>query len=100
MTNAYKWLCAVASAVAVVAGSAWGAAQYINNEHAKLATRDSIEVASAQLDFLYDKQIESLVAQITRLNLKRNKSTEELRHLDYLRQELDRLKQMRAAKRK
>src|SRR3990167_10057631 len=85
----------VGTVVLGTAGGGWYANEYI---HDKLASKESVQVAGAKADFALDKQMEATIAQINRIEGKKNKTREDLNQLDYLRQQLEIMRQIRRGK--
>ena len=74
-----------------------GGGWYARDVLASLATKEEVKVAGGKADFVLDRQIETLVGQISYLERKPNKTSAELEHLRYLRQQLDQLKRVRGS---
>ena len=62
------------------------------------ATNDSVIVIASKADYALDKHLESLLAQANRLEEKRNKTPDDLDQLRYLRDEINRLREIRRGK--
>ena len=90
-----KELIAGVVALAGVAGGGWQANEYL---HRSFASKEAVMVAGAKADYLLDQRIEATVAEIAWLERKRNKTTEELQQLEYLRDKLDRLRKVQRGK--
>ena len=90
-----KELVAGAVALAGVAGGGWQANEYL---HSTFASHEAVLVAGAKADYLMDQRMESIVAEIAWLERKKNKTTEELKQLDYLRDKLDRIRKVQKGK--
>ena len=73
----------------------WRASQFIENE---LASQNDLIVVAVKADFALDQQMESLIAQIDRLDRKPNKTVDERDQLKYLRDQLERLRRIRSGK--
>jgi methionine-rich copper-binding protein CopC len=80
-----------------VAGGGFGAHEYLTST---FADKESVELAGAQVQFVLDEQIASLVSQIAVLEKKRNKSPEEINQLDYLRKRLEHVRAVQRGKAK
>ena len=78
-------------------GAGWGAHEYLTS---RFADKETVELAGAQVQFVLDQQIESIVSQIAVLEKKRNKSQEELNHLEYLRKRLEHVRAVQRGKAK
>jgi hypothetical protein len=87
----------VFAAAGATGGAGWGAHEYLTST---FADKESVELAGAQVQFVLDQQIESIVSQIAVLERKRNKSTEEINHLDYLRKRLEHVRAVQRGKAK
>ena len=90
-----KELIAGVVALAGVAGGGWEANEYL---HSTFASQEAVMIAGAKLEYLMDQRMESIVAEIAWLERKRNKTAEELKQLDYLREKLDRLRKVQKGK--
>lgn len=90
-----KELIAGVVALAGVAGGGWQANEWL---HRTFASREAVMVAGAKADYLIDQRIDATVAEIAWLERKRNKTAEELKQLDYLRDRLDRLRKVQKGK--
>ena len=90
-----KELVAGVVALAGVAGGGWQANEYL---HSTFASHEAVLVAGAKADYLMDQRMESIVAEIAWLERKKNKTTEELKQLDYLRDKLDRIRKVQKGK--
>ena len=90
-----KELIAGVVALAGVAGGGWQANEYL---HRTFASRDSVIVAGAKADYTLNKQMEGLLAQIAQLERKANKTAGEIEHLRYLREELQRMREVQRGK--
>ena len=82
------------AALGTVAGTVWGASTFVQT----LATRDELVVVQAQVQTTLDLQMESIIAQIARLEAKQPKTQDDRDQINYLRGQLDRLRKMRAIK--
>ena len=88
-------LAAVAfAALATVAGSVWGASAYLQN----FATRDDLIVVQAQAQTSLDTQMEDIMARIARLEANPKKTQDDRDQIKYLRDQLERLRKLRAIK--
>jgi hypothetical protein len=90
----------IAWAIAGIVGSATiGGGWYVNDYvHERLATKDEVLVAGTKADYALDKQMEALLAKINALASKKHKTADDIQQLEYLRQELERTRQMRRGK--
>jgi len=82
----------------LVTGLAFGGWHVRSYLAENVASKQEVLLVGAQVDFLLDQQIESLVAQISYLEKKRNKSQEELNQLNYLRKRLDTMRKVQKGK--
>jgi len=62
------------------------------------ATRESVVVVQVQTNTLFDKQMEQTLRQINELERKKNKTADDRQHLDYLRKELEGMRQIKKGK--
>jgi hypothetical protein len=84
----------VSVAILGMIGGGW----YARDVLASLATKEDVLVAFGKSDFLLDRQIEATAAQIAYLERKPNLTATELNQLNYLRDQLRRLRQVRDGK--
>ena len=84
-------LSTIAGLIATIGGGGYWAAQEIGAK----ADKTELVVAGARVDFIYDKMIESYVSQIAILEAKQRKTPEENDRLRYLREELNRVRDIR-----
>lgn len=82
-------------AITGMSSGGWYANDYI---HTKLASKEAVVVAGAKADFVIDKQIESVISQINHIESKKKKTQEDLNQLDYLRKQLEIMRQIRRGK--
>jgi len=75
--------------VGSILGSGWGAHEYLQGRY---ATREAVELAGGKVDILLDARLELLIEQRAKLAEKKNKSSEDLRHLEYLNKQIDYLR--------
>jgi len=80
----------VAGAVAVFSGFFW-----LNDT---FATKESVIISQIKTDVLFEKQMESLLRQINEVERKVKKTPDDRQHLDYLRKELEGMRQIKKAK--
>lgn len=78
-----------------LSGGGWYANDYIHN---KLASKDAVLVAGAKADFVIDRQMESVISQINHIESKRKKTREDFSQLEYLRKQLEIMRQIRRGK--
>lgn len=77
--------------ISALAFGGWAVRDYV----AQLATRDEVIVAGTKADVALDKHMEILLAQIIRLEQKPNKTQEERDQLNYLRDQLEKMREIR-----
>lgn len=85
----------LATAVSGLAFGGWAVRSYVADE---LASKDEVRLAGSKVDYVLDRQLESLIAQISYLERKRNKTAGELEQLRYLREQLDLMRKVRTGK--
>ena len=85
----------VGTAVAGLAFGGWAARDYIDE---RLASKEAVIVAGAKADFVLDRQMEAVIAQIAYLERKPKLTPVEVNQLNYLRQQLQEMRRVRAAK--
>jgi hypothetical protein len=95
-----KWITAklaaiLGSVVVALAFGGWATANFI---HEELASKDAVVVAQVKADHALDLHLQSLMDQKARLQAKQRKSSEDVRQIDYLQREIDRLRQIRSGK--
>jgi len=85
-----------------LAGGGWGAHTFVSE---KLASKEDIavhtqdiEVAGGKADYVLDRQMESVIKQISFLERKRDMTPSEVEQLRYLREQLKIMRQVRAGK--
>lgn len=83
----------LAVVVTSLALGGWKAHTFVTEE---LASKDEVIVAGTQAQTALDIQMRHLIAQISRLEEKRNKNADEREQLKYLRGELERLRKIRS----
>ena len=81
--------------LAAVAGSGWGAHEYL---HDTFAPREVVLVAGAKADYLIQVQEESLVRQIADLERRPRLTSTEREHLNNLRKQLEEIRRVRRGK--
>lgn len=81
--------------VTSLAFAGWHVRDYID---AKLATKEEVILAGAKADYVIDRQMEAIIAQIAYLERKGRLTPGEVNQLNYLRQQLMELRRVRAAK--
>ena len=77
-----------------IAGGGWWAATTL----AEKADKDTVLVVASKADYSIDKHAEYLLSQINKLEAKPNKTPDDRQQLQYLRDELERLRQIRRGK--
>ena len=77
--------------VVTIAGGGWWAAT-------TLADKETVMVIASKADYSIDKHAEYLLSQINKLEAKQNKTPDDRQQLQYLRDELERLRQIRRGK--
>ena len=85
----------VGTAVLGAAGSVWYARDYIDTQ---LASKTEVIIAGAKADYTLDKQMEGIISQINNLERKPNKTRDDLNQLNYLREQLKIMQQIRRGK--
>ena len=85
----------VGTTVAGLAFGGWAARDYIDE---RLASKEAVIVAGAKADFVLDRQMEAVIAQIAYLERKPKLTPVEINQLNYLRQQLIEMRRVRAAK--
>ena len=85
----------VGTVVLGTAGGGWYANEYIHNN---LASKEAVVVAGAKADFAIEKQMEATISQINHIEGKKKKTSEDLNQLDYLRKQLEIMRQIRRGK--
>lgn len=78
-----------------VAGAGWGAHTYLSETYAE---RGQVQLAGAKADFVLDRQMASLIAEIAYLERKQNKTAAEIEQLRWLREQLDQMRRVRAGR--
>jgi len=81
-------------AVALVVGG-WGAHVYVTET---LASKDEVQVAGGKADYVLDRQMEATIKQIAYLERKGSLTPSEQAQLDYLRRQLQGMREVRAGK--
>ena len=96
MALAKSWLWGIlGTLVAGLAFGGWKASQFVEND---LASKAELVVVQAQAQTALDTQMEDLIARIARLEAKPKKSQDDRDQIKYLRDQLERLRKMRAIK--
>ena len=96
VNHAKQWVWGILGMLVVgLAFGGWRVRDYIAEE---LATKSEVQVAQAQAQTALDTQMEDLMARIANLEAKKNKTSEDVRQIAYLRSQLDRLRKMRSIK--
>jgi len=87
----------VSSVLAVlgVAGSGWGAHEYLTNTY---ADKPSVQVAQATAGFVLDRQMEAIISEIAFLERKPNLTPSEIERLRHLRDQLSTMRRVRSGK--
>lgn len=78
---------AVAVIIGVLSGYAW--------LHNTFASRDAMIVVQVKADVALEKHMDRLLKEINQLEAKRNKTADDRQHLQYLREELQRLRSIK-----
>lgn len=89
--NTIQLLSTAIGIVGTLAGGGYWAAQEIGAK----ADKSEVLVVNLKTDYIMDKQIESLFSQITRIEEKPVKTDDDRQQLQYLRDELQRLREIR-----
>ena len=97
-----KIIWSVLGGVASILVAGWVAHTYVteslaSKEDIEAHTQD-IQVAGGKADYVLDRQMESVIKQISYLERKRNKTRSEVEQLRYLRNQLRIMRQVRAGK--
>ena len=90
-----KLIVSVIAAGATVASVGWGAHVYLTDTLDGYAEKAEVQVASAKVDFVIDRQVSSIIAEISFLERKKNKTPEEWDQLRWLRKQLEELRRVR-----
>lgn len=85
----------LAASVSGLAFGGWAVRDYIAND---LASKDEVRLAGSKVDFVLDRQLEALIAQIAHLERKPNKTAGEFEQLRYLREQLNLMRKVRTGK--
>ena len=80
---------------ASIAGAGWGAHVYLSDTYAE---RGQVQLAGAKADFVLDRQMAAIIAEIAYLERKPNKTPGEIEQLRYLREQLDQMRRVRMGK--
>ena len=96
----HSWITAKLGAIlgAVVLALALGGWQAANFVHTALASKDEIIVVQAQATTALDNQMEDLISKIARLEAKQRKTADDRDQIKYLRDQLERIRRIRAIK--
>ena len=78
-----------------IAGAGWQAHEYLHDTFSK---REPVVVAGAKADFVLDRQISSVTAEIGYLERKQDKTASDLEQLRWLRQQLEQMRRVRSGK--
>lgn len=78
-----------------IAGAGFTANEYLNDTFSK---REAVVLAGAKADFVLDRQISSVAAEIGYLERKPNKTSADVEQLRWLRQQLDEMRRVRSGK--
>jgi hypothetical protein len=73
------------AAAATLAAAGWGAHEYLGQTY---AAREDVKIAQATADYVLDRQMEALLAQIVFLERLPNKTQGQWEQLRYLRRQL------------
>jgi hypothetical protein len=82
----------------LVAGLAFGGWHLNGYIATNLASKNEVRAVTAKADILMDQRIEALVGQIAFLERKSNKTLEELNQLEYLRKQLEIMRDVQRGK--
>lgn len=85
----------LATLVTGLAFGGWHLHSYVTEE---LASKDEVQVAGAKADYVLDRQIEATVKQIAFLEQKTVLTPAELKQLEYLRKQLEIMREVRRGK--
>jgi len=86
-----KLISVCAGAAMAVGGAGFGAHEYLFNTFAE-------KVAGAKVDFVLDRQMSAVSAEIGYLERKPNKTTGEIEQLRWLREQLEQMRRVRSGK--
>ena len=76
-------------------GGGWYVRDYIDTQ---LASKEEVKLAGNKADFVLDQQMAALIGQIGYLERKGNKTAGERQQLDYLRKQLEHMRNVRRGK--
>ena len=76
-------------------GGGWYARDYIDT---RLASKEEVQLAGNKADFVLDQQMAALIGQIGYLERKATKTAGERQQLDYLRKQLEHMRNVRSGK--
>jgi hypothetical protein len=80
---------------ASIAGAGWGAHVYLSDTYAE---RGQVQLAGAKADFVLDRQMAAIISEIAYLERVPNPTPAQLAQLQYLRQQLEQMRRVRAGK--
>ena len=83
------------SAAVGIVGTIGGGGYWVADTLGDKADKSEVIAVSLKAEYIMDKQIESLYAQIIRIEQKPHKTPDDLQQLQYLRDELQRLREIR-----
>jgi hypothetical protein len=80
--------------LSVIAGTVWGASEYVQT----FATKNEMVAVATQAQTALDLQMEDIMARIANLKAKPKKDQEDYNQIKYLQEQLDRVRRMRSIK--
>ena len=86
---------AVLGVILAIAGTGWGASDYVNKN---LASKESVMLAMSTSQYVLDRQMDGILRQIAYLEAKRNKTRDEIQQFDWLRETLKEMRNVRRGK--
>lgn len=89
---------AAAGMVFVLITAGWGAAHTLATKADVKKTDDAILVVKTQSEYALDILIEHKQAKIERLKLKKKKKPEDLKEVEYLREDIERIRKLKRLK--
>ena len=85
----------IAGAVAAIAGAGWGANEYL---HGTFAGKEAVQLAGNKADFVLDQQMAAIQSRIGFLEGKTVKTRTDRDELNYLRQQVEIMRKVKAGK--
>lgn len=78
-----------------VAGAGWGAHDYL---HETFSRKEPVQIVGAKTDFIIDRQIAAIAAEIGYLERKPNKTQADIEQLRWLREQLEQVRRVRSGR--